>query len=485
MDNPGEDILLKATTGSQPFDTHIYLYESVGTLISLVRDPEEQRTMLQAAFGPLIQELATSVQKSATIGTSASDLLQVLQVHHVILAIGAIARGFPEPGGGSASGLVHSGSSNATGSDSAFEQPSQAILQGLEAYKGYRIIRDAARTALAGVISTLGTRGTHLVPPLVIHTVDLFEPQELLDFLSFLGMLAHRLRGDIRPILDELAPILFDRVYALLATPATGTDESILQSNMKKGYLSFLQTIFTDELDGIFISERNKPRLDTFINHLLSITTDNNDRLDRSAQKAAIFILMRTVQNWSTLQGVPTAFLTEGALYNKESKKNVKLTSPVIIGGASGANGTTPNGTNASPGDRETVQGYERVAYERMVPAMFQTILDGDFKIKDGQASLVSVACLVLCYTCSFPFSLLTRRPQVVYEIANFLRELVAARGAESIDFFENSGYFGSIGCPPAATAELLNHVRSDTVKDFKKFFGDFMKEWKAGLGAA
>jgi exportin-T len=64
------------------------------------------------------------------------------------------------------------------------------------------------------------------------------------------------LKADIRDILDELVPILSDRVYALLATPATGTDEAILQGNMKKGYLSFLQTIFTDELQDIFLSDR-------------------------------------------------------------------------------------------------------------------------------------------------------------------------------------------------------------------------------------
>lgn len=49
---------------------------------------------------------------------------------------------------------------------------------------------------------------------------------------------------------------MFDRVYALLATPATGTDETILQGNMKRGYLSFLQTIFTDDLQDMFLSDR-------------------------------------------------------------------------------------------------------------------------------------------------------------------------------------------------------------------------------------
>jgi hypothetical protein len=65
--------------------------------------------------------------------------------------------------------------------------------------------------------------------------------------------------------LEELVPILFDRVYALLSTAATGTDEAILQGNMKKGYLSFLQTIFTDDLQSILISDRESDELKSFI----------------------------------------------------------------------------------------------------------------------------------------------------------------------------------------------------------------------------
>jgi len=225
--------------------------------------------------------------------------------------------------------------------------------------------------------------------------VSVLERQTLTNLL---------LQADIKPILEELFPILFDRVYALLATSATGTDEAILQSNMKKGYLSFLQTIFTDELQDMFLSDResascavhqidselilttvidmagNKPRLDGFINHLLSIATDKSERSDRSAQKAAIFLLMRTIQTWAAQPGLPTAFLTEAALLNRESKKQTKVNGTVVTSGPTGSTTTTG----------QVVPGYETVAYERILPAMFQTILDPEFKAKDGQAGLVS-----------------------------------------------------------------------------------------------
>ena len=198
----------------------------------------------------------------------------------------------------------------------------------------------------------------------------------------------------------------------------------------------------------------NKPRLDGFINHLLSIATDKSERSDRSAQKAAIFLLMRTVQTWASQPGLPTAFLTEAALLNKESKKQVKVNGNVLTSGTAVGSGS------GSVAGGQVVPGYETVAYERIVPAMFQTILDPEFKAKDGQASLV------------------------IHEVGNLLRELIAARGKEAVEYLE-SRLLPSTGCPSAAAQELLVHMRSETVKDFKKFFADFMKEWKAGLGSA
>jgi len=139
LENPADDVLAKATTGTQAFDAHVNLYESVGTLISLVRDSNEQNTMLQAAFGPLVQELGVAVQKLKS-GVR-PELVEVLQVHHVIIAIGAIARGFPEPG--------EVPPTNPPAWAAAFEQSSQAVLQALEAFKSWRIVRDAVSTARA------------------------------------------------------------------------------------------------------------------------------------------------------------------------------------------------------------------------------------------------------------------------------------------------------------------------------------------------
>jgi hypothetical protein len=116
---------------------------------------------------------------------------------------------------------------------------------------------------------------------------------------------------------------------------------------------------------------------------------------------------MRTIQSWAALPSIPTAFLTEAALFNKESKKLVKV------------NGNATNG-NGVPGTAQVLPGYETVAYERMLPAMFQTILDPEFKSKDGQASLVSISTRVglrdLMLTIWFRFTRLFMRSPTFYE---------------------------------------------------------------------
>lgn len=54
--------------------------------------------------------------------------------------------------------------------------------------------------------------------------------------------------------MDELLPVLFDRVYLLLGEPANGTDDVLVQAELRKAYLTFLTTIFQAGLHQILLS---------------------------------------------------------------------------------------------------------------------------------------------------------------------------------------------------------------------------------------
>lgn len=62
------------------------------------------------------------------------------------------------------------------------------------------------------------------------------------------------------------------------------------------------------------------------------------------------------------------------------------------------------------------------------------------------------------------------------------LRELIAVRGQDSVDFLETR-FLPSIGCPQPAIAELMRRLRSEPVKELRKYFSDFMRDWKVTLG--
>ena len=134
-----EDLLVKATTMPSSFDAQLYLFETVGILISVMRnEPEQQLAFLQAACNPLLAEIARDIQ----IPTNGpDDILPILNVHHAVMALGNIAKGFPEP------------TENALTMApppwiSVFKQSTEAILAVLERMNQHKVIRDAVSICL-------------------------------------------------------------------------------------------------------------------------------------------------------------------------------------------------------------------------------------------------------------------------------------------------------------------------------------------------
>lgn len=151
IENPGDDVLVKATIGSQPFDNHLHLFEAVGSLIHLVKDQAEQAQLLQAVIAPLLQDLAKAVQTVS--GGAVPEPLVILQVHHVISAIGAIASGFPD--------APEFQPETPPNWEPVYQQGIEAILNTLQAFKSQRIVRDAV--SLQGPVSGFALHLTQIL----------------------------------------------------------------------------------------------------------------------------------------------------------------------------------------------------------------------------------------------------------------------------------------------------------------------------------
>jgi hypothetical protein len=134
------------------------------------------------------------------------------------------------------------------------------------------------------------------------------------------------------------------------------------------------------------------------------------------------------------------------------------------------SNGSTPTAENAT----QVLPGYQQTVYDRLVPEIFGMIMSPDFNSKDGQSQLVSwlgkefkSKAHDIC--------------QVLHEVSSLLREIMIARGQEGIDFLLT--FLTSKQCPLPAAQELVRRMRSEILRDFRRTFSDFIKDWKVALG--
>jgi len=132
---PSEAILTKAAGVPGDFESQLYLFESVGTLVSILNQcPPDQVLLLNAILDPLLAQLQQSVRPTAT---SPGDLNAVFTAHHLIMAIGNVAKGFPD---------LSARQPTAQGEwVQCFRKATEAVLASAKIMAGFAVIRDAVR----------------------------------------------------------------------------------------------------------------------------------------------------------------------------------------------------------------------------------------------------------------------------------------------------------------------------------------------------
>ena len=113
------------------FDNQLYLFQSAGLLIA---------SMHTTNFNPgesLLQSLITNINERLQLAQS--DQAVILQIHHTIMAIGDVAKGFDGANDGPT--LSHQQLGNRL-----FSPASETILKALERFEESSYIRDAVRT---------------------------------------------------------------------------------------------------------------------------------------------------------------------------------------------------------------------------------------------------------------------------------------------------------------------------------------------------
>ncbi|KAL1411126.1 pre-tRNA nuclear export protein [Vanrija albida] len=425
-ENPDEDVLLSSTNGKSYFQDQLHLFEAAGVLVYLTRsDPTSQMNFLAGIAGPLMAGIGAGLEQYRL---NPSDKPAVLHVHHHVLALGHFAKGFP---------AVSDDQLEAQPYQQPFKQMTEALLEALEVMKTERVFRDAARFTFSQFVTAIGSSIGELVPRFVRSVVTEFEPVELIDFLSFLGLLMHRLKRNTFETMDMLLLPLLSRIFAVLQNPVTGTDEDIIHRRLQDAYLTFFTALMNSNLEGVFITDRNKPEFENVLTSLVALAEDSSDP---AAQRQAWNFLAKSIIAW----GTSAAAATEPSVFADSAMSH--LSQKVASGQAVATN------QHAIPKDQRAAQalpGYETFVYQRLIPAAFAVPAAATFNIKAGLP--------------------------VLYDIAIVIRNMLQARGQEGVDFLLND-MLPKLQCPPEMAQQFVNSLRTQQSKDFRKTFADFIK---------
>ncbi|ORX52334.1 Xpo1-domain-containing protein [Hesseltinella vesiculosa] len=309
------------------FDSQLYLFEAVGMLISSEHlDVAKQTEYLQIALQPMVDGIQTTMAQ----GYTNDDELFMIKLHHNIMAIGSVAKGFPTLGKGASCNQPWA---------SVFIQATEIILNVLQTYNQFELIRDAARFSFARLITCLGADILAYLPPLINGLLTECQITELVDFLPFIGLIAHKYKPMIQNVMDELLLPLVKRVFDFLNATASGTDEAILLMDLRRAYLTFLMSIFHADLEQVLASDRNIGHLVTILQTVLHFSKDNSDP---STQKMSFGVFLKFVSCFA---------------------------------------GSVQQGTR--------VPGFDQFVYNELLPITFSIPMSNSFNVADGQSMLV------------------------------------------------------------------------------------------------
>jgi exportin-T len=230
------------------FNSQLYLFEAVGIICSTPTvSADKQVLYAQSVLNPIFLDMERNLEAAKS-----HDERAILQIHHDIMALGTLARGFSDwmPGTNTPATLP------APEVSAAFNQVSEATLVALESLKSSFNIRTAARFAFSRLIGVLGSRILPQLPRWIDGLLTQTSSRdEMALFLRLLDQVIFGFKGEIYSILDTLLTPFLQRVFSGIADPTTGTDDEIQLAELKREYLNFLLAVLNNDLGAVIISE--------------------------------------------------------------------------------------------------------------------------------------------------------------------------------------------------------------------------------------
>ncbi|KAK0524530.1 pre-tRNA nuclear export protein [Tilletia horrida] len=418
---PDEDPLAKANETAGTFDSQLNLFELVGVLITLPGTSQDAKvTMLKSVTEQQLVELRAQTE---AFNASAPNPQIILQVHHLMLALSSLAKGFD--------GHEHVKATTEPAWVAVLKTVVEQILVSLSTLRRFLIIRNAARGAFSRIVPTMGRLFLPYVSTMIEALLNEMGEAELADFMTFITLFVNKFPVEVTETLNALVTDLFMRIFHFINQPITGTDDEVQRNELQKAYLNFINSMVGHGVVAVLRSEKNLPLFDAVLESITFCARQENAHV----RKSAFALLSRLIVVYTGGPETGNTATTSGG--------------KVDAGTTAAANGTNAKGSLAIP-------GFEQFIYERLVSLCFEVSGQPSFSLGDALAQVV------------------------LGEIAVLLKTVYEQRGDEAISYLSEV-YLPGVQCPPQMAAELGAALKVQDAKAFKRSLNAFLTELKKG----
>lgn len=286
------DLSLIEETGS--FENQLYLFESVGLLITFVSDENSKLTIFENVLQPLFSNLESGI---TAVTAYKLNLTVLIQVHHSLIAMGNILKGFEN---------LRAETLNNLKLLSILDQTSQVIMITMENFIDYNIIRESIQFCIVRLYIILNNKNSNNEELLqtilskfiscVMLNFDKLKVTEIINLINFISQVLHQSNNNENSYLllqSLLAPFLSKIFYRIETVSASATDEFSKKEvlDLQRSVLSLIIAISNDHLNSLWLStNENKEILVSTIKMVLNYSS-NYSITDLSVVKLSLLVL--------------------------------------------------------------------------------------------------------------------------------------------------------------------------------------------------
>ncbi|KAI1821791.1 Exportin-T [Xylaria intraflava] len=276
------------------FNAQLYLFEAIGCISSTATTPADKQSMYaRSVMNPLFADMEQHLPR-----VKSGDTQALLQVHHIIMALGTLAHGFSDWSPGTQSSNQRPPPPKAVSDE--FARAAEAILIALNELNTSSDIRAACRSAFSRLLGVLGSAVLPQLPQWIEGLLSQSSSKdEMAMFLRLLDQVVFGFKTEIFDVLNVLLTPLLRRVFVGLREPINGTDDEIQLAELRREYLTFLGIILNNDLGGVLVSEANQGFFEELISSILALATEiDPDSANLPASKIAFSLLTKMANVW-------------------------------------------------------------------------------------------------------------------------------------------------------------------------------------------